>query len=368
MTEDIRANRIRRILDAKRQPPEYQKLDLEPKEGGKSLLHDEFGLPKVAHQSHKVDVPILKKISNKPVVIKASEPKQPSSSFLPKKGIPTTSAQQSFSDDGFIPPKNNFVSVGQVESAWATKEVTGLPDTKNSKSPMVDNNWPETSSEEDGDAVQNHVKKLQGMNPLEDLESSVRKNFEHQLQVMLTEVVEELSVVDSLDDFADLKSRILGKNGILSDILRQFSKIPSTERVAVGQLVNDVIDQLKLEFEAKEYELTSDAEEDEEKMHEDYEGDPPDAEESSQVHWEDGEEPELDVGPGPEPQTTAKISSALAAGQFAIFIDDKLFVTVATSKEVREVLTKLILGNNVPVENIQLIKRIPIDFGVILDD
>jgi hypothetical protein len=357
MTEDLRGNRVRRILDAKRQPPEYQRLDYEPKDGGKSLLHDEFGLPKVAPQpTNKGDFPIMKEVSNKPVVIKASDPnKKQSSNLVLKKGIPVVSAQQNFSDDGFIPPKNNFVSVGQVETAWATKEVTGLPDTKNSKSQMVDNNWPETVSEEDGDAVQNHVETLQGMNPLKDLESSVRKNLEHQLQVMLTEVTEELSVMDSLDDFADLKSRVLGKNGILSDILIQFSKIPSAERVAVGQLVNDVIDQLKLEFEAKEYELTSSSEEDEEKMHEDYEGEPPDLSE------EKSEEAE-------EPQATVKISSALAAGQFAIFIDDKLFVTLSSAKEAREVLTKLILGNNVPVENIQLIKRIPIDFGVILDD
>jgi hypothetical protein len=347
---DQRGNRIRRILETKCQQPEHQRLDKEPKEGGRSLLHDEFGLPKVSSKTNNSDIPVMKEIPNKPVAIKASQPKVQISNTLPKRGVPSVLSQQSF-DDGFIPPRNNFVSVGQVESAWVTKEVTGLPDTKNPKSQMVDNNWPQTSSEEDGDEIQKQVERLQGMNPLGDLESSVRKNFEHQLQVILTEVVEELSVMDSLDDFADLKSRVFNKNGVISDIICQLSKIPATERVVVGQLINNVIDQLKLEFEAKEYELTSDVEEDGENNPEDWSQEPSD----------DSEEFE-------KSQATAKISSALSVGQFAIFIDDKLFVTVASAKEAREVLTKLILGNNVPVENIQLIKRIPIDFGVILDD
>lgn len=350
MTEDFRGNRVKRILDKKRQPPEYQRLDLEPNEGGKSLLHDEFGFPKVAPQNNKEDFLIMKEISNKPVAIKASEVKPPQlSGGVPKKGMPSVSSYQDFSEDGFIPPKNNFVSVGQVESAWATKEVTGLPDTNNSKSQMVDNNWVDNLSQEDGDAVEKHVESLQGMNPLTDLESSVRKNFEHQLQVMLNEVVEELGMTDSLDDLAEVKSRILGKKGVLNDLLHQFSKIPGTERPRIGQLVNDCIDQLKLEFEAKEYELTSDAEEDE-KIQEDWQQEPIEEDVES------------------EQPVTAKISSTLAAGEFAIFIDDKWFKTVSSVKEVREILSKLILGNNVPVENIQLIKRIPIDFGVILDD
>ena len=36
---------VRRAIEAKRNRPEYQRLDIEPETGGKSLLHDEHGLP-----------------------------------------------------------------------------------------------------------------------------------------------------------------------------------------------------------------------------------------------------------------------------------------------------------------------------------
>lgn len=356
MTEskDQRGNRVRRILDTKRRPPEYQRLDYEPKEGGRSLLHDEFGLPKVAPSSNKGDILIMKDIPNEPVAIKASQPKAQVSNGLPKRGVPSVLAQQSFDDDGFIPPKNNFVSVGQVDNAWATKEVTGLPDTTNKDSKMVDNNWPKNSSEEENEQVAQQVEKLQGMNPLADLEndqvSAMRKHFEHKLQHIITEVIEKLQVVDTLDDLANIKANVLGKNGILASILRQFSKLPPSDRAVIGESINNIIDQLKLEFEAKEYELTSDTEDEEE-----YPEDESDLE----------DEEDLDLGPGPQ---EIKISTSLEEGQFAILIEDKLFTTIDDAQEARKVLTKLILGNNVPVENIQLIKRIPIDFGVILDD
>lgn len=355
-----RDNRVRRILDAKRQPPAYQKLDIEPKDGGKSLLYDKFGLPKVASlPTNKDDIPIMD-ISNEPITVKASEPQVQISHVIPKRGFPS---QQMFSDDGFIPPKNNFVSVGQVDSAWATKEVTGLPDTNNTNTTMVDNNWPQNSSEQDGESIAKHVEKLQGMNPLADLEndqvSATRKHFEHKLQHIITEVIEKLQVVDSLDALANIKANIFGKNGVLASILRQFSKIPLSDRVVIGESINNIIDQLKLEFEAKEYELTSDTEDEEE-----YPEDESDLEEESEFSSEDEED--LDVGLGP--QGTAKISTSLKEGQLAILIEDKLFTTVDDAKEARKVLTKLILGNNIPVENIKLIKRIPIDFGVILDD
>ncbi len=363
---DQRGNRVRRILETKRQPPEYQRLDLEPKEGGRSLLHDEFGLPKVSPTpTNKGDIPIMKDIPNEPVSIKASQPVAQVSNSLPKRGVPSVLAQQSFVNDGFFPPKNNFVSVGQVESAWATKEVTGLPDTTNTNTSMVDNNWPESSSDEDGEIVAKQIEKLQGMNPLADLENSnvsaARKHFEHRLQHILSEVIEKLHVVDSVDELTDFKANVLGKSGVLSVVLRQFAQVPPAERQVIGESINNVIDQLKLEFEAKEYELTSDEGE--------YEEDEP-TEEDWAEHDSQNEEEETSQNEE-EPQSqqgTAKISSALEEGQFAILIDDKLFTTVNDTQEARKVLTRLILGNNVPVENIQLIKRVPIDFGVILDD
>lgn len=356
---DPRGNRVRRILDAKRQPPEYQRLDIEPREGGRSLLHDEFGLPKVSQTpTNKGDIPVMPEISGEPVHIKASEPdigKVHMFTGTPKRGVPSPKAQQVVtSDDGFFPPKNNFVSVGQVENAWATKEVTGLPDTDNT---MVDNNWPEDPSEEDGAAVEQHIESLQGANPLEDLEnekvSAARKHFEDRLKHIFAEVVAKLQMVETLDDLDDFKANVLGKSGVMNVILRQFGQIPASDRQVVGELVNNVIDQLKLEFEAKEYELSE--EED------DVEDQP------AEEDWAEHDQSNADVGPGPQPQT-AKVSAALEEGQFAILIEDKLLTTVDDAESARAALSRLILGNNVPVESLQLIKRIPIDFGVILDD
>lgn len=373
---DMKGNRVRRILDMKRQPPAYQQLDIEPKEGGRSLLHDEFGLPKVsATPTNKGDIPVMPELSSEPVQIKASVPdpnKVQIAHGIPKRGNPSPKAQ-AMVDDGFFPPKNNFVAVGQVDTAWATKEVTGLPDTDNT---MVDNNWPEDSSEEDGDVVERHVASLQGANPLADLEkesiSAARKQFEHRLKHISTEVIGKLQLVETLDELEDFKANVLGKGGVMNTVLRQFAQIPPADRRIVGELINSVIDQLKIEFEAKENELikyADDEEEDEptEEDWEEYSKSELTEENESNIQWEDGEEP--DEEPGSDiPPATAKISSALAEGQFAILIDDKLFTTVDSSEKAKDAISRLILGNNVPVESIQLIKRIPIDFGVILGD
>ncbi len=148
----------------------------------------------------------------------------------------------------------HFVSVGQVDNAWATKEVTGLPDTTNIDSPMVDNNWPENSSNENAEAVAQHVESLQGMNPLADVKnnkvvSAARKQFENRLQHLQVEVIKKCQDIDNLDDLEQIKSNILGKTGALNVVLGQFSQLPISDRKIVGELINNIIDQLKFEFE-----------------------------------------------------------------------------------------------------------------------
>jgi hypothetical protein len=353
MTEK-RGNRVKRILDSKRQPPEYQRLDIEPREGGKSLLHDDFGLPKVGPAPSRGDIPQMREVSNKPVSIKASVPDesrvQIAKGGIPQKGRPSRAAEQTFTkeeDDGFIPPKNNFVNVGQTEHAWYDEKVAG-------PSEMVDNNALDSNAP---DEQLIDTDSLQGTNPLADIEqeelSEIRKQFEQRLQYIQDGVLSQLEDVVNLEDLEQFKANILGKSGVISTVLKQFKKLDSQDRQVVGELVNSVIDTLRLEFEAKEYEFLSDEEEDEDEESE--HGDFPEEEDSNE---------NLDVGPR-QPQT-AKVSAALAEGQYAVLVDDKLFTVVDSAQEARQVLSRLILGNNVDVERIQLIKRIPIDFGVVL--
>lgn len=348
MTEQ-RSNRVRQLLESKYKP-EYQKLDIEPKEGGKSLLHDEFGLPKVSPSSFK-KTEFVNNITNEPVFVKNSNPNNPTqATAIPKKGFPSVSSQQNFEDDGFIPPKNNFVSVGNVESSWATKEVTGLPDIDNSNTTMVDNNWLESKSEQDSDFIAEQVNSLQGMNPLAELEnpkmSEHLKQFDQKLQIIFSDIVEKLKTIDSIDVFTNFKSNVLGKNGVLDSILRKFSQIPAADRPRFGERINDIIDQLKTEFSAKEYELSENKTENPEDSSENTEDD------------ETTKSAPINIG----------TDLSLQEGQFAILINNELFETADSIKEANDSLSKLILGNDVPVENVQLIKRIPISFGIILDD
>ena len=146
-------NVTKRILEAKTRQPEYLRLDVEPKVGGQSLLHDEFGMPKTGGGQRR-NIPPMKEISNEPVVVKASKPtkiKDRTFSMIQEEDgnyirVPDFTGSNIEEDDKFIPPKSNFVSVGNMEHAWYDEKVTGIS--------MVDNN----------DEVD--VASLQGINPL----------------------------------------------------------------------------------------------------------------------------------------------------------------------------------------------------------
>lgn len=371
-----RGNRISRVLETKRQPPAHQQMDIDPAEGGRSLLHDEHGMPRVT-PAPKQESPPLKELPNIPISIKASVPAQPQiARGVPKKGQPSPAAQQvlqSDEDDGFIPPKNNFVNVGQTEHVWYDEKVAGPSEVKQE---IIDNN-----KEVD-------VEKLQGLDPMADVQSSevseVRKQFEKRLNYIYNSVLTQLEDVVDLDQLDQFKSNVLGKNGVFVAVLKQFKKLPPEERQAVGELINSFIDNLKLEFEAKENEflILTDEEGDEEFDGEGYDElvnemieapakvvEKLNKDQRTQGAPEPRSEPEAeDPGDREEDPPPAKVSATLSEGQYGVLVDDKLFVVVDSNQDARNVLSRLILGNNVAVERIQLIKRIPIDFGVVLTE
>jgi hypothetical protein len=343
--EQKRGNRVRRMLEQKRQPPAWQQMDIEPEEGGKSRLHDEHGLPKVAPVPKK-DLPKMPELPNTPVAIKASERGAPSqmATGVPNKGRPSKSAEQDFQDDGFIPPKNNFVNVGQVEQAWYDEKVAGPPQE------MIDNN-------EEVD-----TESLQGMNPMEDVQdkntAKLRKKFESRLQKVAQGVLAQLETVVNQEQLETFKANVLGRNGVFAKILLQFGELDPSERRVVGELVNQFIDALKLEFEAKEQELYEDFGDDEEEEF--------DEEGYDQMMAE--EDPPEDPAP-----RVANVAQMLKPRDIAVLVDGKLIkvfdqATSTLTAELRDLLNKIILGNNIDPERVQVIKRLPVDFGIHIGD
>lgn len=342
MTEIQRkGNRVRRILETKKQPPEYQRLDLEPKEGGRSLLHDEFGIPKVSPTQKKASLPEAPDIPNEPVHVKASVP---STNIRAPLGVPKRGAPIPSDDDGFVPPPSNFVAVGQKDHTWYAPEVTGPrppPVQLDEENEIIDNN-------DDVD-----IESLQGADPFADLKeeggSEIREQFEKTLAYIEEQALALIYSATTLEELDKVKGYIFGKDSDLTAVLREFKNIPVNERRIVGEVINYAVENLKLEITAKAKELS----------HEDPAPEPSPEEDED----EDKSHPD-DKSFNPP---TAKISS-LQDGHYAIFIDDKLFNTAPDVKLAREILSRLILGNNIDITRIQVIRRIPIDFGVVLGD
>jgi len=340
--DDKKGNRVRRILEAKRQPPEYQRLDLEPKEGGRSLLHDEFGIPKVSPTpKNKGDIPVMEDIPNEPVQVKASLPSQNVKvpTGIPKKGSPLPSVGD---DDGFFPPRANFVAVGQKEHTWYAPEVTGPSRKKESVDDVIIDNNDEVD-----------VESLQGADPFADLKteegSEIRQKFERILSMIEEDALASIYSAPSLDDLDEVRSKIFGKSSDLTTLLKEFKNIPTEERRVVGEIVNYAVENIKLEIQAKKDSL--------------------EIEDESEEEFTSSEDRSSsdDNDKGYYPTQTAKISS-LQEGFFAILVDDKLYSTAQDAISARDILSKLILGNNIEVTRVQVIKRVPIDFGIILGD
>lgn len=327
---DKKGNRVRRILETKRQAPEYQRLDIEPKEGGKSLLHDEFGILKVSPlPPNKGDIPIMNEISNEPVQIKASVQSSNMKTPILKKGIPSPNNE----DDGFVPPRSNFVSVGQKEHTWYSHEVAGYPKE------TIDNN----------DEID--VDSLQGIDPLADVDdeniSEIRKNFENILSMIEKDALSAVWAVTTLKELDEVKHTIFGKDSGLTLLLKEFKSIPQKEKHIVGDLINYVVENIKLEISAKR---------------DSFEVDGPNYEIDNEEELQDSEEEsESDESESVEFPT-------LQEGSFAILVDDKLFNTTQSIVAAKDILSRLILGNNIDVSRIQVLKRIPVDFGIIFGD
>jgi hypothetical protein len=321
---------IRRIRDAKTKP-EYQRLDIEPNVGGRQLLHDEFG--KINKGRDKRDnIPQLEEIGNEPVMVKAAQPNKVS--FRK----PMTKVNK-VEDDGFIPPKDNFVSVGNVEHAWYDEKVTG---------PSIDNN----------EVVD--VEKLQGINPLSVSDSKVLEFFTKRLAYVKSFVLNELADIVNEQEIAELKAKVFGKTGIFTEILKKLGSVQPNDRAPIGELVNQTYSDIQLEIEGKMYELQSEAEEDEDMEW---------PEEMAVIEKNDDENNEVEenVEESVEENDGIKEEQTIPEGHYAVIMDGSLVEVLEDDLSAKNYISNLILNENVDLKSIQLIKRIKIDFGLILD-
>jgi len=314
---------VRRALENKTQLPEYKKRDIDPPMGGRSLLHDEHGIPKVsANPKSKGDIPMMKEIPNEPVAVQASEVENSAqvSMGVPRRGAPVTSENE----DKFFPPKSNFVNVGAVEQSWHSEEVTGIPDE-----PMIDNN----------DEVD--VESMQGSfhNDLEDNETTqLKAEWSKRMDLVRANVIAELSRVSTYDEYEDLKSKVFGRSGVIARLAKQFKNIKASHRSIIGPLTNELVDSLSMEFQTVESEF-----DDEPQMQEDH----------------------------ATPEDVAKAKSPafdLQEGQYCVIVRGVPVKVLNSKKEAQLVLSKILLGNNVDLKDVELITRVSIDFGVLIGD
>lgn len=81
--------------------------------------------------------------------------------------------------------------------------------------------------------------------------------MQEKLKAMLEEAKEQLSKAASLADTEEVRVKVLGKKGQLTEILRSMGKLPPEEKKALGQAANKV----KSEFEQLLAEKTAEVKE-----------------------------------------------------------------------------------------------------------
>jgi len=356
-----------RILDIKTRQPEYQRLDMDPKVGGKSLLHDEFGIPKVG-PANRTSIPIMKEISSELIKIKASKPgkiKIRGSSRILEDGnyiqIPSftgSNISPPDDDDKFIPPKSNFVSVGHADHVWYDDKVAG-PSKVKSKAIIIDNN------DYIGDAP-DATDKLQGINPLSQNDSKTDeaiKFFAKRLDHVKSLVISQLAEITEIKELTNLRENTFGKKGLFMDVVDKLTSL-NIDKFAVGALLNQTYTELDLEIQGKEFELQAEDEAAAEvtKWPEDI----------AQVVLPSTKDSEDEDKPDDEDSITDRDPPSnnpdFPEGHYAVCVDDNLVSITDNIGDARNIISNLVLNDNLELGQIQLLKRIKIDFGIILEE
>jgi phenylalanyl-tRNA synthetase alpha chain len=70
------------------------------------------------------------------------------------------------------------------------------------------------------------------------------------LDALLRDAISELDVVSSEEALQELKVKYLGKKGALTSIMKGLGELPAAERPVIGQVVNQVKDQIEIKINA----------------------------------------------------------------------------------------------------------------------
>lgn len=183
---------------SKRPPPAYQQAGIDPKQGGKSLLHNEFGFPKTPATTKKKKEKI-KEITSDVVFIKASDKNAlKKAKYNEKKGLPSKKAEQDF-----------LCNVGNNEEhVWYPDSVTG----KNSE--IIDNN----------DEVD--IEALQGLNPSLDTKNEIYENPVIKRLISISESVQTILDSQQKIDFLDFKEKLFSENGPITKAISNLNVSP----------------------------------------------------------------------------------------------------------------------------------------------
>jgi hypothetical protein len=113
-------------------------------------------------------------------------------------------------------------------------------------------------------------------------------------------------------------------------------------------LIDDMYSEIDLEIQGKEFELQSEVEDD--GIAEEW------PEDMAQIPLAD------------EPIADNEDKAAIQEGEFAIIVHNDIVDIVKDIESARDLISKIVLNDNVDLGEIQLVKRIKIDFGIILGD
>ncbi len=206
--------------------PEYERLGIEPKTGGSSLLHDEIGEPLV--KKHPVpNLPPPEQIANEKVLIKHEDNSEP-----PKSVNPTVR-------------RHPMVASGLVDQLWSDGVIIDNPNEKIPDGPMIDNN------------EEIEVAALQGMDPLETTRAKfvicppenspkeIPQNLKPQERTYqkLSDLDEGdyailfknklVVVADNVSEIAEESEKLLMKDGVLLEDIAVFQRL----RLSFGVIV-----------------------------------------------------------------------------------------------------------------------------------
>jgi hypothetical protein len=297
-----------------RRVPEYQRLGIEPSEGGTSRLHDENGFPILNIQEDRRNIPPAKELPNEPIAVKAKDMTKNRiqiASGSQTRGMPAHSSQEE------VKPK--ILNVGSNdEHLWYSKEVTGVDE------------------EVDTDA-------LQGNDPLSASQDPEVIDIMEKYLDLQEKILNKLNSLSSKLDIENLKANLFAKSGIIDQMLKNIVKVSPANRKVVGEGVNDIIENIKNEFNAKL--ITNDKDDDED------------------LNLMQTEDMDSDKKENPY-----EFLNSTPNGNYVLFQDNDPLEEFESKESLIKKLENLLIDQNININTLFVLKKIPLDFGIIIKD